>query len=280
VRLAKAELVGGLREQVVALRGCLGELGKRDRRLLTLRAGLDGRGERSASEVAEVLGIPERRFKGFERRALRRLVSRCGSVTVVGATDSSVASLPPLEPAILVGNRKLVPKEELDQGDVAGVQASGGGGSERSARDDGGGGVSRAPQFSTVGAPASEGWSAPLLPLFMLIAASAAGVVALVVVRLRQTLPHGDTGFTRGSSLGQVAPDVSPGDKTGVQGPPATEVAASAPVESAGGLVRTSRTGPSAPSSTGVRRSGGLIGAASPRARRAIQRFTERRRGK
>lgn len=51
----------------------VGRLGQRDRTIITMRFGLDGRPERTQKEVADLLGISQSYISRLEKRIMERL---------------------------------------------------------------------------------------------------------------------------------------------------------------------------------------------------------------
>jgi DNA-binding CsgD family transcriptional regulator len=92
-----------LRALLARLRGCFYALPRRERRVLVLRAGLNGRRPHSRAEIARRLRMSPKNVGRVERRALRRLrrtarTDGCGSVT--GGGRSGAATTGEVLPAI------------------------------------------------------------------------------------------------------------------------------------------------------------------------------------
>ena len=226
------------RARVERLRGCFGALSDRERRVLTLRAGLGGERPRSRGRVADELGVGRREVRSTERRALRRLgaanrAGGCGSgggaATVSFATDATAllasGRMPRLEPAVLLSDSPpLLSASEMaadgpdgneGEGEVAGV--------ERSSDDEaapGGGGAGDAGQTARlpreVTTVASAGGGASGLRVLWMALAAAITLMLLVALTMRRR-------------DGQVA-TAGPSDRVGTApaAPAATAVGAAA----------------------------------------------------
>jgi hypothetical protein len=96
-RLAAARESRRLRRLVARLRGCLRTLGAGARRLLSLRAGLDGPA-RSRAGTARILRVSVAREGRLERRAVRALrrsaVTGCGAAAAPSTSGSTAATAP------------------------------------------------------------------------------------------------------------------------------------------------------------------------------------------
>jgi hypothetical protein len=132
-----------LRREVRAMQGCLPALPETQRRVLSLRAGLDG-DPRSRGETASELGLTRAEERSAERRGLRGLRGACGAqsagsgssggTTPVSFVEAGAHTTPALEPQALLAaagpGKPLKSQDELQgQHDVKGVVASGGDGS-------------------------------------------------------------------------------------------------------------------------------------------------------
>jgi hypothetical protein len=123
-----------LRRRVVALQGCLPTLGRLERRVLILRAGVGAGATRPRSLVASRLKITESRVSAVERRALRHLGDadrrqRCsfsGSKSSAALDSAILDALDVLGPAAASGT----PVRQGSDGN-GGSQKSGGGGTGR-----------------------------------------------------------------------------------------------------------------------------------------------------
>jgi hypothetical protein len=95
VRRARGER--RLRKTVDRLQGCLGGLGRLERRVLVLRAGLGAGPPRTRSRVARRLDLSTRRVTRLEHRGVRALrklagAGRCGSRSAPGAAEDSTTT--------------------------------------------------------------------------------------------------------------------------------------------------------------------------------------------
>ena len=61
------------RELISTVKQVMGDLPQRDRRVIEMRFGLDGKGERSLDEVGDELGVTRERIRQLEARGLRKL---------------------------------------------------------------------------------------------------------------------------------------------------------------------------------------------------------------
>ena len=62
------------------LRGALRKLPERDRRIMTMRFGLDGTEEMTQKDVADVLGISQSYISRLEKKIIARLKSEIGKL--------------------------------------------------------------------------------------------------------------------------------------------------------------------------------------------------------
>jgi DNA-binding CsgD family transcriptional regulator len=192
------------RTRVKRLRGCFGVLSARERRVLTLRAGLGDERPQSRRRVADELGVGRGEVRSTERRALRRLgaARRSGGCGGAGGTGEVGAGstpgdaflvaadgMPSLQPRVLLAGREFVDRTVLaeggaerddardrDEGDVAGVEESNDDASGAPGSGDAPGGLSR-----EVTVVAASGGGEPSRVLWM-------GLAALVTLLLLMLL--------------------------------------------------------------------------------------------
>jgi hypothetical protein len=167
------------RRKVRALAGCLGAVSGLERRVLELRAGLNGAAPHSRSYTAKRLRISARRAAIAERRGLRRLESanrssgcaapaRGGSATHSAGTATAVP--------VLAG---ILGSAVADRGGVEAAQAHGGTPRSSAAA----GGSAQAPLAAGTGtqAASAEG-SSGASPLLAVLLALAAATVLLAAI--------------------------------------------------------------------------------------------------
>jgi ketosteroid isomerase-like protein len=126
---------------VIKLRGCLGALGKRQQRFLTLRAGL-GRGQAmSRAAAARDAGVPKSAARRYERRALRTL-RRAARSGVCGGQSRAASSgrTPRSIPSAYTGQARASSASE-----PAPARGPGGGGSDGKRRQEVAGATAEGP---------------------------------------------------------------------------------------------------------------------------------------
>jgi hypothetical protein len=114
-----------LRRAVLQLQGCLGALPSEERRVLTLRTGLDGGGVRSEGAVAGLLGVPISRVQRLERSGLHGLYAAAAAGGCGSLGSQSGASLLPGESGSLLSPGSTLPSGSTFAGRLGKLAAGG-----------------------------------------------------------------------------------------------------------------------------------------------------------
>jgi hypothetical protein len=196
-----------LRSEVRRFSGCLGELGGRQRRFLSLRAGLDG-APLSRGEAAREVGIPRSEARGVERRGLRALRAACGGrvAAQTGPRTIGMNHMHTLQPAsLLVATGGAASLQLVDQRQLAGRQGVKGENAS-SPKQSSPGGSGPAPQSAVTSRPLASASSGGLSAAWIAVAAALALMTALAILGMRAAFGH----RTRPAGAAPARPDPAP----------------------------------------------------------------------